>query len=128
MLKWIINTTSKSSKTNLLSFYVQKFSEQNVMPHFQDCLIQMVPFLSMGFKICWQFPQQRSKTPLSKKKKRWKDVQGMTLNFIWWWSFSSGFLLGIQYVFIAITPRSTPTHSGSICKGPIYGINTYTSV
>ena len=36
----------------------------------------------------------------------------MTLNCIWTWYSSSGDLWGVEYLFIAITPRSTLTQSG----------------
>ena len=42
-------------------------------------------------------------------------VIGMTLNCIWWWSSSLGDWGSVEYTFIAITSRSTLTHSSSTC-------------
>ena len=42
-------------------------------------------------------------------------VLGMTLNCIWWRGTSYGTLGNVEYPFIAITPRSTLTRSGSTC-------------
>ena len=43
------------------------------------------------------------------------SVLDMTLNFIWWWSSSSGALGKVEYSFMAITPRSTLNRSGTAC-------------
>ena len=42
---------------------------------------------------------------------------------IWWWRSSPRALRNVEYLFIAITPRSTLTRSCSAKKGPIYGLN-----
>ena len=47
-------------------------------------------------KICWVYLLQRCK--ISPKR----GVLGMTLNYIWWWGFSSGDLWTLKYPFIAI--------------------------
>ena len=39
----------------------------------------------------------------------------MILNCIWWWGSSSGALGNVEYLFIAITPKSTLTQRGSTC-------------
>ena len=39
-----------------------------------------------------------------------RGVLGMTLNYIWWGS-SSGDMGSVEYPFITITSRSTPTQS-----------------
>ena len=43
------------------------------------------------------------------------SVLDMTLNGIWWWGSSPEALGNVEYSFIAITPRSTLTLSGSTC-------------
>ena len=41
---------------------------------------------------------------------------------IWWWGFSNTGALGnVEYLFIAIAPRSTLAWSGSTWYGPIHG-------
>ena len=45
----------------------------------------------------------------------------MTLNCIWWSGTRFRDLGSVEYPFIAITPRSTLTRSGSTCSGPILG-------
>ena len=42
----------------------------------------------------------------------------MTLNCIWLWGLSSGYLESVEYLFIATTPRFTLTRS--TCKGVKY--------
>ena len=39
----------------------------------------------------------------------------ITLNFIWWWDSSSGYLRSVEYLFIAITTFSTLSRSISTC-------------
>ena len=43
------------------------------------------------------------------------ECPDMTLNCIWWWSHSSEALKIVEYLLIAITPRSTVVWSGSTC-------------
>ena len=50
-------------------------------------------------------------------------ILGLTLNSIRWWGFSSVFTEFEECLFIAITPKSTLTWSGSTCYGPLYGPN-----
>ena len=47
-------------------------------------------------------------------------VLGMTLNFIWWWGYSSDNLVSVEYPIIAITLRSTQTQSVAALYRPIY--------
>ena len=49
----------------------------------------------------------------------YRRVPVMTLNSIWWWGSSSGVLRNVEYPFIAITPRSTLSRSGSTSQSPI---------
>ena len=49
------------------------------------------------------------------------SVLCMILNCIWWWGSNSGALGNVEYLFIAIAPRSTETSCGRTCWGPIYG-------
>ena len=35
------------------------------------------------------------------------EVLGMTLNYVWWWGYSTEDLGIVEYSFIAITPMST---------------------
>ena len=43
------------------------------------------------------------------------SILHMKLNCIWWWGSNSGDLGSVEYPFIAITPRSILTQSGSAC-------------
>ena len=43
------------------------------------------------------------------------DPLGMILNCIWWWGSNPGVLENMEYLFIAITSRSTLTRSDSTC-------------
>ena len=42
-------------------------------------------------------------------------VLGMTLKCIWWWGSSPEALRNVEYLFIAISPRSTLTLRGNAC-------------
>ena len=46
---------------------------------------------------------------------KWNCFWHWKCTYIWWWVSSSGDLWSIEYLFIAITPRFTLTHSGSTC-------------
>ena len=48
----------------------------------------------------------------------------MTLNCIWTSFSSSGYLGSVEYSFIAITPRSTLTYSGSTIEGGVWRSDT----
>ena len=60
----------------------------------------------LGLKNTQTVSLQRSKNPPM-------SVLIMTQNCIWWWGSSLGALGNMKYLFIAITPRSTLTWSGS---------------
>ena len=53
------------------------------------------------------------------------SVLDMTLKIQWWGSSYTGDLENEEYFFIAITPSSTLTWSGSTWKGPIYESNKW---
>ena len=63
--------------------------------------------LSVGLKICWLYSLERRKNSF---KKGVSDGEVPDLE-------------SVEFPFIAITPRSTMTHSGSTCYGPIYRSN-----
>ena len=44
-----------------------------------------------------------------------RDLLAMTLNCIWWWGSSPGYLGNVKYPFIAITLRFNLTWNGSTC-------------
>ena len=52
----------------------------------------------------------------------------MTLNWIWWWGFSSGALGNVKYSFIVITPRPTLTLFGSTCNVKGSNINRISNI
>ena len=51
------------------------------------------------------------------------SILGMTLNCIWWRGSSHETLGNVEYLFIAIAPRSTQRRYSCNCKGSIYGPN-----
>ena len=74
--------------------------------------------ISVMLKIHWLCFLRRGKTPLPTPQKR--CAQGNTLNFHWWWSSSSRYLLNMECRFIVITPRSTLNHCDRTCWGLIH--------
>ena len=53
------------------------------------------------------------------------SVLSMTLNRIWCWEYSSGYLWNVELYFIAITPKSTLIQSYSASLGSIYISNRF---
>ena len=66
--------------------------------------------LLVELRICWLYPPCRG-VRLSLPSKR--SVLGMTMNCIWSWGSSSGILGCVEYLFTALTPRSTLIQCGS---------------
>ena len=48
-------------------------------------------------------------------------VLGMTSHYIWWWGSCSETVRSVEYLLVAIIPRSTLTQNGSNCKDAISG-------
>ena len=57
--------------------------------------------ISVRLRISWHYPLRRDKTPPSER-----DILDITLNCIWWWISSSGYIFSEKYLFIVFTPRS----------------------
>ena len=74
-----------------------------------DCLVSY-PGHSLGVSYpSAEIQSVYSTAPANWATKKCGGVLGMTLNCIWWWSFSSEDLGSVEYPFIAITPKSTLT-------------------
>ena len=67
--------------------------------------------VSIELRICWLSPAKEQETP-------WKvscPSAQESLDCIWWWGSRSRDFRNIEYSFIVITPRFTPTWNGSTC-------------